>query len=271
MNKALAATITMMAAGAVSVSAMGGTVSAGDDCLAETYSWNNATQSQLATWNPSMATGLSIPAPAGNEHIAVISMAYSAYDRLLDENPELTREIQNETGERFSVRIGGVQVGGLSADLPDTASQGAATPWFSGVVSGTFGAVDTRVAGGAITLHHSGDSSSFNSFTPKTVTITVVRCTPPTTTTAAPTTTTAVGPTTTVAGPTTTAPAPTTTAVGSGGPTTTAAGSAGPTPTVPGGSLPATGGDMTLPLILAGLAAGTGAALLMVRRKASAN
>ncbi len=263
MNKALAATMTMMAAGAVSVSAMGGTVGAADDCLAETYSWNNATQTQLATWNPSMATGLSIPAPAANEHIAVISAAWTAYDRLLDENPELTREIQNETGERFSVRVGGVQVGGLSADLPDTASQGAATPWFSGVVSGSFGGVDTIVPGGAITLHHSGDSSSFNSFTPKVVTITVVRCTPPTTT-AAPTTT-AVGATTTLPGPTTTA-APTTTPA----PTTTAAGSAGPAPSVPGGSLPATGGDMTLPLILAGLAAGTGAALLMVRRKASA-
>lgn len=262
MNKALAATITMMVAGTVSVSAMGGTVSAGDDCLAETYSWNNADRSQLlATWNPSMVTGLSIPAAVGNEYLTVTSTAYSAYDRLIDETPELTREIQNETGERFSVRIGGVSVGGLSADLPDSVAQGAVTPWFSGVVSGSFGGVNTNLAGGAITLHHSGDSSSPNAFTPKTVTITVVRCTPPTTTTAAPTTTAVVGPTTTVTGPTTTTPAP----------TTTAAASAGPSPSVPGGSLPATGGDMTLPLILAGLAAGTGAALLMVRRKASAN
>jgi LPXTG-motif cell wall-anchored protein len=263
MNKAIAAAITMMAAGAVSVSAMGGTVSAAEDCLSETYSWNNASVSQLATWQPTLNTGLSIPAPAANEHIAVIATAWSSYDRLLEENPELTREIQNETAEQFSVRVGGVQVGGLSADLPDTAAQGAPTPWFSGVVSGSFGGVDTDVPGGAITLHHSGNSATFNSFTPKTVTITVVRCTPPTTT-AAPTTTVA-GPTTTVATPTT--PAPTTTAVGSGGPTTTVA-SGGSVTTVPGGSLPATGGDMTLPLILAGLAAGTGAALLMVRRKA---
>ena len=264
MNKAIAAAITMMAAGAVSVSAMSGTVSAAEDCLSETYSWNNTSISQLATWQPSLNTGLSIPAPAANEHIAVIATGWSSYDRLMEENPELTREIQNETAEQFSVRVGGVQVGGLSADLPDTAAQGAPTPWFSGVVSGSFGGVDTDVPGGAITLHHSGNSSTFNSFTPKTVTITVVRCTPPTTT-AAPTTTVA-GPTTTVVTPTTT-PAPTTTAVGSGGPTTTVA-SGGSVTTVPGGSLPATGGDMTLPLILAGLAAGTGAALLMVRRKA---
>ncbi len=268
MNKALATAMTMMAAGVVSVSAMGGTAGAAEDCLAETYSWNNATQTQLATWNPSLATGLSIPAPAANTHVAVISTSWTAYDRLMEENPELTREIQNETGERFSVRVGGAQVGGLSADLPDTAAQGAATPWFSGVVSGSFGGVDSDVPGGAITLHHSGDSSSFNSLTPKAVTITVVRCTPPTTTAAA--VTTVAGPTTTpaptVAGPTTT-PAP---AVGAGGPTTTAAGG-GSAPAVPGGSLPATGGDMTLPLILAGLAAGTGAVLLMVRRKASAN
>jgi LPXTG-motif cell wall-anchored protein len=267
MNKAIAAAITMMAAGAVSVSAMSGTVSAAEDCLSETYSWNNPTVSQLATWQPTLSTGLSIPAPAAGEHIAVIATGWSSFDRLMEENPELTREIQNEIAEQFSVRVGGVQVGGLSADLPDNAAQGAPTPWFSGVLSGTFGGVDTDVPGGAITLHHSGNTSSFNSFTPKTVTITVVRCKPPTTT-AAPTTTVA-RPTTTVVTPTTTpttTPAPTTTAVGSGGPTTTVAG--GSVTTVPGGSLPATGGDMTLPLILAGLAAGTGAALLMVRRKA---
>jgi LPXTG-motif cell wall-anchored protein len=269
MNKAIAAAITMMAAGAVSVSAMSGTVGAADDCLSETYSWNNTSLSQLATWQPSLTTGLSIPAPAANEHLAVISTAWSSYDRLMEENPELTREIQNETAEQFSVRVGGVQVGGLSADLPDTAAQGAPTPWFSGVVSGSFGGVDTVVSGGAITLQHSGDQSSFNAFTPKTVTITVVRCKPPTTTIAP--TTTVVGPTTTtaVAPTTTTAVAPTTTAVGSGGPTTTAA--SGSVTTIPSGSLPATGGDMTLPLILAGLAAGTGAALLMVRRKAGAH
>jgi hypothetical protein len=119
MNKAIAAAITMMAAGAVSVSAMSGAVSAAEDCLSETYSWNNPTVSQLATWQPTLSTGLSIPAPAAGEHIAVIATGWSSFDRLMEENPELTREIQNEIAEQFSVRVGGVQVGGLSADLPD--------------------------------------------------------------------------------------------------------------------------------------------------------
>jgi LPXTG-motif cell wall-anchored protein len=268
MNKAIAAALTILAAGTASVSAVAGTVSAGDDCLSETYAWNNTAVTQLATWNPSIDTGLNIPAPTGDEHIAVIATSWTSYDRLMDENPQLTREIQNETGEQFSVRIGGTQVGGLSADLPDTEAQGAPTPWFSGVVSGSFGGVDTIVGGGEITLHHSGDSSSFNAFNPKSVTITVVRCTPPIETT----TTVVDTPTTTVDTPTTTeTPAPTTTQVASNAPTTTVQVASNAPTTTLGGSLPTTGGDMTLPLILAGLAAGTGAALLMVRRKASTN
>ena len=67
------------------------------------------------------------------------------------------------TLESFYFAFGSTDAFAL-ADLPDNAAQGAPTPWFSGVVSGSFGGVDTDVPGGAITLHHSGDTSSFNSF-----------------------------------------------------------------------------------------------------------
>ncbi|CAB4573026.1 unannotated protein [freshwater metagenome] len=298
-TKTLGGALLMTACGLVGTAALGGVAAADHECTTETFSWSNPTLSQIATWNSTMATGLSIPAPAAGATLTVVSTAYTAYDSIGE--GEVTRAIQNETGEQFTLRVGGTQVGGLSADLPDSVSQGAATPWFSGTVAGSLGGAGTTLTGGEIVIQHSGKSETVNAFSVKTITVVVERCLPHAPTTTAPTTTapTTTAPTTTApttTAPTTTAPtttAPTTTApattapattapattttVASAGPTTTVVAAAGPTTTVtggsvttvPGGSLPVTGGDMTLPLILAALAAGTGAALLIVRRKAT--
>jgi hypothetical protein len=285
MKKALAATMTMVAAGAVSVAALGSSASAQEDCSAETYSWNNTSITTMGTWNPTFTTGVTIPGPVGSERLSVVGTSWTAYDRLMEEDPAVTRENPEENGERFTIRIGGSQLGGASADLPDTAAEGAPSPWFSGVISGSFGGVGTGISGGAITLHHAGSGTGFDAFNPKSITIDVVRCRPAVaaTTTVAPTTTIvgSGGPTTTTTPTATTSPTGPTTPttpttpvapVVPGTPTTTTiVGSGGPTPTVPGGSLPVTGGDMTLPLILAALAAGTGTVLLMVRRRAGTN
>ena len=288
-TKTLGGALLMTACGLVGTAALGGVAAADHECTTETFSWSNPTLSQIATWNLTMATGLSIPAPAAGATLTVVSTAYTAYDSIGE--GEVTRAIQNETGEQFTLRVGGTQVGGLSADLPDSVSQGAATPWFSGTVAGSLGGAGTTLTGGEIVIQHSGKSETVNAFSVKTITVVVERCLPHAPTTTAPTTTaptttapTTTAPTTTApttTAPTTTAPATTapatTTTVASAGPTTTVVAAAGPTTTVtggsvttvPGGSLPVTGGDMTLPLILAALAAGTGAALLIVRRKAT--
>ena len=266
-TKTLGGALLMTACGLVGTAALGGGVAAAAECTTETYSWSNPTLAQIATWNTTMATGLSIPAPAAGATLTVVSTTYTAYDSIAE--GEVTRAIQNETGEQFTLRVGGTQVGGLSADLPDSVGEGAATPWFSGTVAGSLGGAGTTLTGGEIVIQHSGKSETVNAFSVKTITVVVERCLPTAPTTTAPTTT---APTTTA--PTTTAP---TTTVASAGPTTTVVAAAGPTTTVtggsvttvPGGSLPVTGGDMTLPLILAALAAGTGAALLIVRRKAT--
>ncbi|MFN6118732.1 MAG: LPXTG cell wall anchor domain-containing protein, partial [Actinomycetes bacterium] len=273
-TKTLGGALLMTACGLVGTAALGGVAAADHECTTETFSWSNPTLSQIATWNSTMATGLSIPAPAAGATLTVVSTAYTAYDSIGE--GEVTRAIQNETGEQFTLRVGGTQVGGLSADLPDSVSQGAATPWFSGTVAGSLGGAGTTLTGGEIVIQHSGKSETVNAFSVKTITVVVERCLPHAPTTTAPTTTapTTTAPATTA--PATTAPA-TTTTVASAGPTTTVVAAAGPTTTVtggsvttvPGGSLPVTGGDMTLPLILAALAAGTGAALLIVRRKAT--
>jgi LPXTG-motif cell wall-anchored protein len=260
MKKALSAAMLMMAAGTVSVASLGGTASAAETCVSETYSWTNNSFTNLATWNPSITTGLTVAAPGAGQRLVVTSATWTAYDRLVEEDPAVTRENPEENSEYFATYIGGVKLGGSSSDLPDTVAEGAASPWFSGVVGGDFAAGGTVVPGGSITVQFTGGSDLPNALTPKTITVVLDRCTEvvPTTTAATPTTTpTSVSPATTVA-----AAAPTTTVVAAAAPTTAAASS---------GSLPATGGDMTLPLILAGLAAGTGAALLMVRRKAGSH
>ncbi|MFN8022685.1 MAG: LPXTG cell wall anchor domain-containing protein [Acidimicrobiales bacterium] len=260
MKKALSAAMLMMAAGTVSVASLGGTASAAETCVSETYSWTNTSFTNLATWNPSINTGLTVAAPGAGQRLVVTSATWTAYDRILGEDPAVTRDNPEENNEYFATYIGGVKLGGSSSDLPDTAAEGAPSPWFSGVVAGDFAAGGTVVPGGAITVQFTGGSELPNALTPKVVTVVLDRCTEvvPTTTAPAPTTSVASG-------------APTTTTVTAVSPTTTVVAAAAPTTVASSGALPATGGDMTLPLILAGLAAGTGAALLMVRRKAGSH
>jgi LPXTG-motif cell wall-anchored protein len=94
------------------------------------------------------------------------------------------------------------------------------------------------------------------------------------TTTSAEATTTSAEATTTSAEATTTSAEATTTSAASGATVTTdEVGQAAPT-TLPrvgsDGLLPNTGSDIAMPLILGGLAAGTGAATLLVRRRSNA-
>ena len=98
-----------------------------------------------------------------------------------------------------------------------------------------------------------------------------------TTTTAAETTTTAAITTTTAAETTTTAALITTTTAAAGGVTVssvdqaapTSAAQVSPSSVLRDGLLPNTGTDVAIPLILASLAAGTGAATLLVRRRSN--
>jgi LPXTG-motif cell wall-anchored protein len=275
MKRAIGAIVAIVSTTGFAVASMGGAASAAVQCSNETYG-QSAVFLYLANGSPASATGLSVPAPAAGETLTVVSSSWTTYDYLpFDTSP--SRADQNQQNERFGLAVGGVAIGGLSADLPDTVAQGAVDDWSSGIHSGSFGGAAADVAGGAITLRHaslSGFTESDNSFIVKSFSLTVQRCVTTvdsTTTTAAETTTTTTAATTTTAvGATTTTAAATTTSVASGGPTTTTAAAApATTTTVAVAALPTTGTNMTLPLVLAALAGLTGTALLVVRRRPS--
>jgi LPXTG-motif cell wall-anchored protein len=274
MKRAIGAIVAIVSTTGFAVASMGGAASAAVQCSNETYG-QSAVFLYLANGSPASATGLSVPAPAAGETLTVVSSSWTTYDYLpFDTSP--SRADQNQQNERFGLAVGGVAIGGLSADLPDTVAQGAVDDWSSGIHSGSFGGASADVAGGAITLRHaslSGFTESDNSFIVKSFSLTVQRCVTTvdsTTTTAAETTTTTTAATTTTAvGATTTTAAATTTSVASGGPTTTAAAAPATTTTVAVAALPTTGTNMTLPLVLAALAGLTGTALLVVRRRPS--
>jgi LPXTG-motif cell wall-anchored protein len=274
MKKAIGAIVAIVSTTGFAVASMGGAASAAVQCSNETYGQSGVFL-YMANGSPAYATGLSVPAPAAGETLTVVSSAWTSYDYLpFDSSP--SRADQNQQNERFGLAVGGVSIGGLSADLPDTVVQGAIDDWSSGINSGSFGGAAADVAGGAVTLRHaslSGFTESDNSFIVKSFSLTLERClttVDSTTTTAAETTTTTTAATTTTAvGATTTTAAATTTSVASGGPTTTAAVSAATTTTLAVAALPTTGTNMTLPLVLAALAGLTGTALLVVRRRPS--
>lgn len=196
--------------------------------------------SHLPTYDP----GVSVPAPAAGETITIVSSAWVSYDRYLDGTVP-TRADDNQQNERWGISIGGTSFGNLTDDVPDIVGQGAETPWFSGLRSGSFG---TGPAGsGAIVLRHAslyGYTESANSIHPYSFDLTVRYCTADgeTTTTAAPTTaapTTAATPTTAAAP--TTEPAPPSTALD---PTTTAV---EPAPQTTSGTTPSTDAATTVP------------------------
>ena len=280
---------------------MGGQVAGAAVCANETYTWNDFDAGLDENWkllpgNATYDSGIVVPAPGAGQTLKVVSSAYKSFDRY-PAGSSPTRAEVNQQNESFAIRVGGVQVGGLSTDVPDTVAEGAVDDWFSGVISGSFGGSGTILTGGSLVFRHAslyGFNESFNSVHPKMVSIVLERCTAAvTTTTAAVTTTTAAVTTTTTAststtvlattttvasgGPTTTAApttttAATTTTVASGGttttvrPTTTSVASGGPTTTaVP--SMPVTGDRTVVPLVMGAVAAGTGLVLLLVRRR----
>ena len=235
----------------------------GDVCASTTFSWNG--DQLFVPWQATLDTGVVIPAAGPGETLTISSATYSTYDQYPDGQVP-SRATAGQTHESVGITVGGTQVGGLSTDVPNGVAEGAPTDWYSGIVTGSFGGGGTVISGGTLVIRHAslyGFNESYNSVRVSQVSVTVERCAPAPTTTAAPTTaapttteTGSGGPTTTAAvtcpdgsAPTTVAggSAPgcpavtTTTAVGSGGPTTTAAvtcpdGSA-PT-TVAGGSAP---------------------------------
>jgi LPXTG-motif cell wall-anchored protein len=237
-------------------------------CTSELYEWSG--DQLLVPWQPTFQAG-EIPGPAIGETLVLTGVQYSAWD----EYPEGTvpsRADADQPDESFGITIGGVPVGGLSADLPDTLPEGAPTIWYSGVHSGSLGGAGTEIDGGIILVRHASlygvGAEPANSVHASGLTITVDRCVAPpeeTTTTPAPTTT--AGPTTTAA-PTTEAP---TTTAESAGPTaapTTAAPATTPTARVASAAtLPATGRGSATLLLVASLCGAVGAALLIVRRR----
>jgi LPXTG-motif cell wall-anchored protein len=228
---------------ALPVGAFGGAVALaapGDVCSTSSIGWTG--DELLVPWNQVKNTGVVVPAPAPGETVTLLSAAYETYDRYPDGSSP-SRAHVNQANERVGITVGGVAVGGLSVDVPDSVAEGALTDWDSGPVNGTFGGAGTVLAGGEIVIRHAslyGFVESPNSVRVSQVVLTVERCRPPdptTPTTAAPTT---AAPTTTEVGsggPTTTSPGAgsTTTTVGPGGSTTTTlVGSGGPTTTTPG-------------------------------------
>jgi hypothetical protein len=237
---------------------MGGQVAGAAVCANETYTWNDFDAGLDENWkllpgNATYDSGIVVPAPGAGQTLKVVSSAYKSFDRYAAGSSPSRADV-NQQNESFAIRVGGIQIGGLSADLPDTVAEGATDDWFSGVLSGSFGGSGTILTGGSLVFRHAslyGFNESFNSLHPKMVSIVLERCTAAvttttaaptttaavttttaavttttaavTTTTAAVTTTTAAVTTTTTRASTTTTVAATTTTVASGGPTTTAA------------------------------------------------
>jgi len=238
-------------------------------CTSEVYEWGG--DQLLVPWQPTFQAG-EIPGPAIGETLVVTGVQYSSWDEY-DEGTVPSRADVDQPNETFGITIGGIQVGGRSADLPDTLEEGAPTIWYSGVHSGSLGGAGTEIDGGIILVRHVslygvGDEPP-NSVHASGLTVTVDRCvTPPEETTTTPAPTTTADPTTTAA-PTTEAP---TTTVESAGPT-----SAAPTTTAPAttptarvasaATLPATGRSSGTLLLVASLCGAVGAALLIVRRR----
>ncbi len=212
----------------------------GDVCSTSSIGWTG--DELLVPWNATFSTGVVLPAAGPGETVSLLSASYETYDRYPDGSSPSRAQV-DQANERVGITVGGVAVGGLSTDVPDTAAEGAPTDWYSGIVDGTFGGAGTALSGGELVIRHAslyGFNESPNSVRVSQVAVTVERCRPPdptAPTTAAPTTAAPTTAAPTTAAPTTaapTTPAPTTTEVGVGGPTTTAPGVSGST--VPAGT-----------------------------------
>ena len=173
----------------VTLGLSGGTASA-SLCTPTGYYWNGSVT--LNTNNPVLHTGIVLPAPLENQELKINQVTYSAFDN----SEEASRLDPPEQDERFGITVGGVAVGGLSADLPDDESSAYAT----GTQTGSLGATGAHSNGGELVFHHASTYgySGFNSFTISAVSVYVVNCAEP-------------APTTSEPAPTTSEPAPTTT------------------------------------------------------------
>lgn len=203
-------------------------------------------------------TGITIPPPGPGQQLYITSATWMAFDiRPEDETPP-TRAEENEQHESFTVTVGGVQLGPLTPDLPDTVAEGALTDNHSGIQTGSFPGGPTN-GGEIVALHSSafGYDESDNGFNIKKINITVECRVVPTTTAA---------PTTTAPAPTTTAPAPTTTQAGSGGttPTTVAATT---TVAAASGALPVTGSPVGPLVAIAAVLLGVGGVMVARTRR----
>jgi hypothetical protein len=203
-------------------------------------------------------TGITIPPAGPGQQLVITSATWMAFDiRPEDESPP-TRAEENEAHESFTVTVGGVQLGPLTPDLPDTVAEGAMTDNHSGIQTGSFPGGPTN-GGDVVALHSSafGFDEADNGFNIKRINITV-ECRVVPTTTAAPTTT----------APATTAPAPTTTQAGSGGTTPTTA--APTTAAAASGALPVTGSPVGPLVAIAAVLLGVGGVMVArTRRSAS--
>ncbi len=286
MNKAIGIVAAVGSTTAFAMASLGGAAAANGVCSSESYA-----QSGIFAWMTSGSvhnTGLVVVAPAAGETLTVTSSSWTTYDNI---DPESTpsRADQSENNEQVGLAVGGTSIGGLSTDLPDTVDEGAPDDWSSGIVSGSFGGAGSAIAGGSITLHHAslnGVGEGPNTFMVKSFTLELQRCaTEITTTTAAPTTTVSTvsaAPTTTMATVPPASVLPATITAPAAAPAVLAPPVLAPAvlaPTVLSSTttsvasapaaLPATGGEMTIPLVLASLAGLTGTALLVVRRRPS--
>lgn len=193
---------------------------AATQCRSTTLTWTAPDGLIMTSFqNQLVDTGLVVPAGAPGETVTLTASTYTSSDRYPDGASPSRAEV-DQAHESWGLRIGGVDAGPLSTDVPDTEAEGAASPWFSGVRSGSFG--EGVINPGAVFLRHAsldGFTESPNSVHPGSVSITVSYCAEvdDTTTTGPGTTapgTTAPGttaPATTVPDPSTTVPEPTTT------------------------------------------------------------
>jgi LPXTG-motif cell wall-anchored protein len=206
-------------------------------CRTVEFVWNSPSTQlvMLASLNSTLTTGVTITAPGSDETATVISSGWSSYDRYA-EGASPSREDHDQQHESWGIAIGGTPFGGLTTDVPDQVSGGAASPWYSGMITGSFGA--GAIGGGELVLVHSsryGFTESENSVHPSSVSLLVEYCPASTTTTVAATTTTAPAPTS--VDPTTTDPTSTvsttiaeSTTTATDPPTTQPAATTAPTP-----------------------------------------
>ena len=122
---------------------------AADGCTSTTYTWSG---DQLLVWGGGavFATGVTIPTPSAGETLVVSNATYRVYDRYAD-GASPTRVESAQTHEQMSLSVGGVQIGGLTPDLPNGVAEGAPTDWYSGVHAGSFGG-GQAITGGELVL-----------------------------------------------------------------------------------------------------------------------